>query len=177
MNDLLIPKIKKTLAVIERTCKKLHQEETLDDGEVYHAAKVIERQAQQLLAVTNVTKEMNKDFLVLVAKATEELMASSEADIQHVAERLAISPSMLRRKLSTATDFTPSNYLLHLRIEFSKRYLAQYPEVTIIDTAYRCGFSDNSYFTKVFHHFTGMTPLQYIKSEITPPSCNNILPH
>ena len=60
MNDLLIPKIKKTLAVIERTCNKLHQEETLDDGEVYHAAKVIERQAQQLLAVTNVTKEMTR---------------------------------------------------------------------------------------------------------------------
>ena len=77
MNDLLIPKIKKTLDVIESTCNKLRQEEPLDDGEVYHAAKLIERLAQHLLAVTNVTKEMNKDFLVLVAKATEELMASS----------------------------------------------------------------------------------------------------
>lgn len=61
MNDLLIPKIKKTLAVIERTCKKLHQEETLDDGEIYHAAKVrlLPRQTVVSTPLTTITYERN----------------------------------------------------------------------------------------------------------------------
>lgn len=179
MNDLLL-RIHETLSSIESTCSKLQQEESHDYKEIYRAAKLIERHAQQLLldiskmaaddpSIPSSVKENDKQLLNLVAKATEELMESGEADIQHVADKLAISPSMLRRKLSTATDFSPSNYLLHLRIEFSKRYLVHYPEVTIIDTAYRCGFSDNAYFTKVFHRFTGFTPLQYIKCQFTPP--------
>ena len=51
-----------------------------------------------------------------------------------------------------------------LRIEQAKLLLAQYPTVTIIDTAYRTGFSDNAHFTRVFRRFTDMTPMQYIKS-------------
>ena len=95
-------------------------------------------------------------------------MTDGKADIEHIAAKLAMSPSMLRRRLTTATDYTPSNYLLHLRIEFSKRYLDRYPEVTIADAAFRCGFADNAHFTKVFHRLTGLTPLQYAKGEFTP---------
>ena len=186
MNDLLLSLIHESLSVIEDTCNDLLHKETHDFKEVYQAAQLIEHHAKRIQAKTreemgdalifsSSVKENATPFLQLVANATKELMESGNADINHVADKLAISPSMLRRKLSASTNFTPSNYLLYLRIGFSKHYLALYPDVTIIDTAYRCGFSDNSYFTNVFHRFTGLTPLQYIKSRITPPICNYIL--
>lgn len=47
-----------------------------------------------------------------------------------------------------------------VRIEESKRLLIN-PEYSIIDVAMAVGFMDQSYFSKVFKKYTGLTPKQY----------------
>ena len=189
MNDLLSSMIHESLIVIKDACSSLRDKNEYDYKDVYRAALLIEHEAQQLKTAIREqmgddlfsqaeVKENDSSFLNQIARVTEELMPTGNVDIKHVAAKLSITPRVLRNRLSKMTDFSPSNYLLYLRIECSKRYLARYPDVTIIDTAYRCGFSDNAYFTKVFHRFTGLTPLQYIKqTRFTPPQFVIILYH
>ena len=47
-----------------------------------------------------------------------------------------------------------------VRVEESKRLLSN-TEYSIIDIAVACGFDDQSYFSKVFKKYTGMSPKQY----------------
>ena len=188
LSPIIIKRLFSVLRSIQQKSHRLQQDEPYVEGEVKQLARFIEQEAHQMQSLLEMLpgfssfinalqpselKPLKKQSDVLlndVSLLTEQLMGDGKADIEHIAAEMAMSPSMLRRKLSAATDYTPSNYLLHLRIEFSKRYLDLYPQVTIIDTAYRCGFSDNAHFTKVFHRFTGLTPLQYIKGEtfVTP---------
>lgn len=61
-------------------------------------------------------------------------------------------------KQSTGSSF--KEYLNMVRIEESKRLLAN-TDYSIIDIALAVGFEDQSYFSKVFKKYTGLTPRQY----------------
>lgn len=61
-------------------------------------------------------------------------------------------------KQSTGSSF--KEYLNMVRIEESKRLLAN-TDYSIIDIALATGFEDQSYFSKVFKKYTGLTPKQY----------------
>ena len=61
-------------------------------------------------------------------------------------------------KKSTGSSF--KEYLNMVRIEESKRLLSN-TDFSIIDIAIAVGFEDQSYFSKVFKKFTGLTPKQF----------------
>ena len=65
--------------------------------------------------------------------------------------------------ISAVTGISAAKYVTLLRIEEAKELLKQYPEVTIIEVAFRTSFADNAHFTKVFHRVSGITPMQFIK--------------
>lgn len=54
-------------------------------------------------------------------------------------------------------------YTNEIRIKSAKTLLLNY-ELSIKETAYACGFSDEKYFMKVFRQSEGMTPTQYKKA-------------
>ncbi|NLU08393.1 MAG: helix-turn-helix transcriptional regulator, partial [Clostridiales bacterium] len=53
-----------------------------------------------------------------------------------------------------------SSYLNKIRIEQSM-FLLRNTDYSILNIALEVGFEDQSYFSKVFKNFTGMTPKQY----------------
>jgi AraC-like DNA-binding protein len=56
---------------------------------------------------------------------------------------------------------TPVKYLTLLRINQAKEVLRREPNISIEETAFRCGFRDSFYFSRVFKKYTGLSPLQY----------------
>lgn len=59
------------------------------------------------------------------------------------------------------TGKSPIEYVNYYRIEKAIEYLS-YQRYSITETAYFCGFSDVSYFIRVFKKFRNITPRQYI---------------
>ncbi|MGM1047730.1 MAG: helix-turn-helix domain-containing protein [Bacillota bacterium] len=57
---------------------------------------------------------------------------------------------------------SPLQYRHHLQIERAKQLLA-HSELSIIQIATRCGFSDNNYFTRLFKRHTSFTPGEFRK--------------
>lgn len=55
------------------------------------------------------------------------------------------------------TKMSPTEYLLFYRVEKSARLLLK-TDMPITDVAYSCGFSDLSYFIKVFKRHMGLSP-------------------
>ena len=107
----------------------------------------------------------DREFVDNLRRLVVERMDGGETDVEHLAPLLAMSQTQLRRKIIGVTGVSAARFITYLRIEEAKRLLQQYPKVTIIDVAYSTGFADNAHFTKVFHKYTGKTPLQYVRKQ------------
>lgn len=99
-----------------------------------------------------------------VAKVTGYLQENYSRDISllDIARYAGMTTSYLCRLFKKEMDTTVNAYLTRVRIEKSKELLET--DESIADIAKRCGFSDQSYFTKVFRQTEGMTPLKYRKN-------------
>ena len=71
------------------------------------------------------------------------------------------------RKYTFCRDFkkayavTPFDYLLKLRIQHAKSLLANFPALSVKETAEQSGFHDTSYFCRIFKRFEYCTPGEF----------------
>lgn len=87
---------------------------------------------------------------------------SNSLTLEKVAKQVHLNPSYFSTMFKQSTGSSFKEYLNMVRIEESKRLLAN-TEYSLIDIAVATGFDDQSYFSKVFKKFTGLTPKQYRK--------------
>lgn len=85
---------------------------------------------------------------------------SEPVTLADVAENIHLNASYLSTLFKQVTGFSFKEYLNNIRIEEAQRLLAN-TDYPIMEIAIACGFSDQSYFTKVFKKHTGLTPKQY----------------
>lgn len=76
------------------------------------------------------------------------------------AEQVHLNPAYFSTMFKQSTGSSFKEYLNMVRIEESKRLLTN-TDYSIIDIALASGFEDQSYFSKVFKKYTGLTPKQY----------------
>lgn len=87
---------------------------------------------------------------------------SENINIQDLLDLTYCSESVFLRNFKKLTGTTPLKFLISFRLQkASQMLLATEHKSSAI--AEFCGFSDNSYFTKIFRQNMGMTPLQYKK--------------
>ena len=82
--------------------------------------------------------------------------------LEEVAEWVGYSPAYFSRIFREETGATFKEYLNALRIEQSKRLLRQ-EQLSIAEVSSMTGFSDQSYFCRIFRLVTGVTPDKYRK--------------
>ncbi len=85
----------------------------------------------------------------------------SDLSVEEIATAVGISQSLLFLLFRTEELCTPMEFLRHTRIRHAKQILLQNPNVAISDLAVQCGFSDCSYFCKVFKAETELTPKEF----------------
>lgn len=85
-----------------------------------------------------------------------------DISLDEVANAINLSPTYFSRLFSNEMNMTYIEYLTMIRIEESKKYLVDTKQ-SISDIALRMGFSDQSYFSKVFKKVEGITPGKYRK--------------
>lgn len=107
--------------------------------------------------------EANIQFLNQVNQTILRLMPLGQADIDHVSSALCMTPSKFRRRMQECTELTPANYILTIRMDEAKRMLSAYPQHTVGEVAYHCGFADQSHFSRTFNRLFSITPMQFIK--------------
>ncbi len=82
--------------------------------------------------------------------------------LEDVAKAVNLSTTYFSRLFSNEMNMTFVDYLTMIKIEESKKYLVDTRQ-SISDIALRMGFSDQSYFSKVFKKNEGITPGKYRK--------------
>ncbi|MDL2327711.1 helix-turn-helix domain-containing protein [Ruminococcaceae bacterium OttesenSCG-928-A11] len=80
--------------------------------------------------------------------------------LQDIAHLLHVSPTYLSMLFKEEMGTTFSEYLNMVRVKKAKQML-QGTNISVVDVSLRCGFADQSYFTKVFKRAEGCTPRDY----------------
>lgn len=83
--------------------------------------------------------------------------------LESLAGVVGMNPKYFCRVFSSLTHMSPMDYVNFYRIEKSA-YLLDSTDLPITAVGLECGFSESSYFTKVFKKYKGLTPRDYRKS-------------
>ena len=98
-----------------------------------------------------------------VARRCEDWLRENFRDanaLAHVTELSAIPERTLKRRFKAATGSSLIEYLQNLRVEEAKRLLES-TELPIEDISEQTGYSDTSFFRRLFKRLTGLTPSRY----------------
>ena len=109
--------------------------------------------------VFNKTTSKNKELI----KKAISFIAQNYANnitLDYVANEVHLNPAYFSTLFKKEVGYSFKEYLNMIRIEESKRLLTN-SSYSIVDIAIAVGFEDQSYFSKVFKKYTGITPKQY----------------
>jgi two-component system response regulator YesN len=81
--------------------------------------------------------------------------------MQSVCDEIGISQTYLSRLFRKYSETTFNAFLTRCRMEAAMKLLRDKPDLLLRDVAACVGYDDSSYFTKVFHQYTGKTPSQF----------------
>jgi AraC family transcriptional regulator len=85
---------------------------------------------------------------------------SIDLDLKTIAAESGYSRDHFLRMFRAATEHTPHQYFLRLRIEKAQSLMKK-RSLRIIDIAESCGFMSQSQFSRAFRRVVGVTPRQY----------------
>lgn len=102
---------------------------------------------------------------VLLGVALKYMQEHLHEDISRddVADVACLSPSHFSRVVKQTFGHSFTDLLARMRVEKARELLSR-TEKSLIRICLDCGFSDQSYFTKVFQKYTGRTPGDYRRS-------------
>lgn len=108
------------------------------------------------IPVTNHEQAFVEKLLAII----QNNMGKNDLDVQFIANELNISRSNLHNKMKTLMNMNTSEFINTVRINKAKE-LMQMEELTFSEIAYKVGYSDSAYFSRIFKNHTGKTPKQY----------------
>ncbi|MDL2300784.1 PocR ligand-binding domain-containing protein [Lachnospiraceae bacterium OttesenSCG-928-D06] len=135
-----------------KNIQQIHSLETL----CFHLQEIVVTFSESMFGnASNPNSELIRKAMIYISKHFNEPLT-----LEEVALHVHLHPSYFSTIFKQSIGSTFKEYLNMVRIEESKRLLSN-TDFSIIDIAVAIGFEDQSYFSKVFKKYTGLTPKQY----------------
>jgi AraC-like DNA-binding protein len=105
---------------------------------------------------------IENEFVNKVRDEIEKYLSDENFNVEHLSKNMFMSYSQLHRKLSAVIGHSPNQFIKILRLQKAKELLKSTDD-TIANIASVCGFTDASYFGKVFKQEYGLTAHEWRK--------------
>jgi YesN/AraC family two-component response regulator len=142
---------------------------TIDKNKIIEAVKskesIVQLRQWFLSAVNDVithmtqTSESSIDYIVRAQKYIERHYPS-KLTLEQVAEQVHVSPVYFSSAFKKKFGINFTDYINDVRINAAKNILLN-PNIRVKDIYHKIGYSDYSYFCRVFKKKTGVSPLKY----------------
>jgi AraC family L-rhamnose operon transcriptional activator RhaR/AraC family L-rhamnose operon regulatory protein RhaS len=149
------------LPLIKLMDEETHEKRYDYKSAVEHIFKLILIQVCRYYTETTTPRSIG---LVKISSAIDYMEKNypEEISVDSLANKANMASSSFRRIFKQTTGLTPTDFLIHLRIEKAAEMILQ-KGVKITDASLASGFWNSSYFTRKFKKIMGMTPVEYRK--------------
>ena len=96
------------------------------------------------------------------AKYFMESNIFSAINLSAISKELGISTSRLNEIFKIHTSMTPYQYFIHIKIQRAESVL-EHEDLSVKEVAYKMGFDDQYYFSRLFKSKTGVSPSDWKK--------------
>lgn len=110
----------------------------------------------------DVTSSIDEKLFKKALAIVNDNLANQDFDILFFCSELGVSRTMLFIKIKAWTNFTPNEFILHLRMKRAAELLEK-GQLNISEISYHVGYKNPKYFSKSFQKMYGETPSQYQK--------------
>ena len=107
---------------------------------------------------TDMLPEGYRQFSKVIAYVEERYRTSLE--VSQLAQIACLSESQFRKRFVKLFKISPSKFINRIRVQTAAKLLLSGDD-PIAEIALQCGFCDQSYFTRQFSQFFGLTPKRY----------------
>ena len=122
--------------------------------------KTITAKFKNLEESTEKEDQLENEFLLQVKEVVLSEIDNSDFKIEHIESALNLSKMQLYRKLKALTGMSPTLVVRDIRLTEASKLIIQ-GKLNVSEVAYGVGFTDPSYFTRVFKEKFGTSPSQY----------------
>ena len=103
------------------------------------------------------TSQKNGFLLKRVLECIEAHLTNEQFSVELLCQKIGLSERQLQRKLKAITNKSPNQLIRSVRLHRAKALLLQRSD-TVSEVAYKTGFANPSYFSKVFKKEFGISP-------------------
>lgn len=104
--------------------------------------------------------DIDKKFILQINQLIDKNIGNNEFAVTDITQAMAISRSLLHTKMKNLLNMSIGEYIRHKRLALASELLMK--GFSVSETAYRSGFSDPNYFSKVFKKFYGKSPTEFV---------------
>ena len=123
-------------------------------------AEMLETVSKQMW-LPDIKKDGNNKVLPAIYYLDKHL--NDDVPISALAKMCMMSETAFRRSFTETTGFSPAQYKIQLRIKKAKELIRYSPDIPTDMLVEELGFTDSSYFYKIFEKVSGETLKQYRK--------------
>lgn len=116
--------------------------------------------------MTPIFNKYDKEFITHMNEFVEANLENSEFAISDITREFGISRSLLHVKMRSLFNASMTDFIRHKRMVLACSLLQS--GMNVSETAYKVGFSDPNYFSKVFKKEFGVTPTEFISRSDNP---------
>jgi AraC-like DNA-binding protein len=110
------------------------------------------------VSTTDMLPEGYRQFSKVIAHVEDRYRTSLE--VSELAQIACLSESQFRKRFVKLFKIPPSKFINRIRVQMAAKLLLSGDD-PIAEIALQCGFCDQSYFTRQFSSFFGLTPKRY----------------
>ncbi len=145
--------------------------ENNDDGttvamvfDVIPATTTVKRSSEGRTVNINLpdTDSADARMLAKITETVEKFIADSDFNVTRLQETLGLGSKLLYRKVKQMTGKTPIEFIRHIRMQRAAVLLRE-GRFSVSEVMYMVGFSNSSYFSKIFQKTYGITPAEFSK--------------
>lgn len=172
MPDNIMPADTNTFALVHEFAEQQGGASVVhsDDNQIvvtmaFDPAQTASASSQHADSATAAFKDPDADsadarLLAKITDTVEAHIADSDFNVTRLQESLGLGSKLLYRKVKQMTGKTPIEFIRHIRMQRAAIMLRE-GRFSVSEVMYMVGFSNSSYFSKVFQKTYGITPAEY----------------
>lgn len=110
-------------------------------------------------------KSSDETLMERIMKIINENLSNPELSVEMLAANVGMSRVHMHRKLKELTNQSARDFIKSIRLKQAAQLLAN-KKLSISEVAYATGFSNLSHFSSSFREFYGMSPKEYVESNL-----------